>query len=94
MNSTETRQNVHSLVDQLPPAQLAIIKDLLSVMLNPVARANAPIDDEPLTDEDAQAIRRSEAWFEKNGGKGIPMEEVLADFGLSIKDFPLEKHGA
>jgi hypothetical protein len=94
MNSTETRQNVHSLVDQLPPAQLAIIEGLLSIMLNPVARPKAPIDDEPLTDEDAQAIRRSEAWFEKNGGKGIPMEEVLADFGLSIKDFPLEKHGA
>jgi hypothetical protein len=74
---------------QLPPAQLAIIEGLLSVMLNPIARTNAPIDDEPLTDEDAQAIRRSEAWFEKNGGKGIPMEEILADFGLS----PLEKHG-
>ena len=68
MNSTETLQHVHSLVDQLPPAQLAIIEGLLSVMLNPVARslANAPIDDEPLTEEDAQAIRRSEAWFAKS----------------------------
>jgi hypothetical protein len=96
MNNTETRQHVHSLVDQLPPAQLVIIEGLLSVMLNPVAHslANAPVDDEPLTDDEARAIRRSEAWFEKNGGKGTPMEEILADFGLSMKDFPLEKHGA
>jgi hypothetical protein len=40
-----------------------------------------PFDDEPVTDEEAQAIRRSEAWF-VTGGKGIPMEEVLADVGL------------
>jgi hypothetical protein len=49
-----------------------------------------PIDDEPVTDEEAQAICRSEAWF-ASGGKGIPMEEVLADVGLSLNDFPLRR---
>jgi len=27
----------------------------------------------------------------QHGGKGIPMEEVLADFGLTLDDFPLTK---
>jgi hypothetical protein len=48
-------------------------------------------DAELLTDDEAEAIRQSEAWFNKNGGEGIPMEEVLADFGWSMKDFPLEE---
>lgn len=59
-------------------------------MLDSVAHS---ADSERLTEDEEQAIRRSEAWFEENGGKGIPMEEVLADFGLSLKDFPLSKHG-
>ncbi len=93
MSSTDTRQHVHSLVDQLPPAQLAAVEGLLSVMVNPVAHAlrNAPVDDEPVTEEEAAALRRSEEWFRHN--KGIPMEEVMAEFGLSMKDFSLEKHG-
>jgi hypothetical protein len=47
-------------------------------MLDPVARAiaNAPIEDEPVTEEERQAVARSEAWFEERGGKGIPMQEV------------------
>jgi len=45
-----------------------------------------------VTEEEAAALRRSEEWFRHN--KGIPMEEVMAEFGLSMKDFPLEKHGA
>jgi fructose-1-phosphate kinase PfkB-like protein len=56
-------------------------------MFDPVTRAipNAPIDDEPVTEEERQAVARSEARFEERGGKGIPMEEVLADFGLTIE---------
>ncbi len=94
MSTTDTRQHVHSLVDQLPPAQLAAVEGLLSVMVDHVAHAlrNAPIDDEPVTEEEAAALRRSEEWFRHN--KGIPMDEVMAEFGLSMKDFPLEKHGA
>jgi len=39
MSTTDTRQHVHSLVDQLPPAQLAAVEGLLSVMVDPVAHA-------------------------------------------------------
>ena len=57
-------------------------------MLDPVARAiaNAPIDDEPVTEEEHQAVARSVAWFEERGGEGILMEEVLADFRLTMED--------
>jgi hypothetical protein len=93
MNSTETRQHVHALIDQLPPAQLAAVEGLLESMVNPVAHAlrDAPVDDEVVTDTEGEAIRRSEEWFRHN--KGIPMEEVMAEFGLSIKDFPVKKNG-
>jgi hypothetical protein len=43
-------------------------------------------------EEEREALARSEAWFEKRGGKGIPMEEVLADFGLTVED-SAEEHG-
>jgi hypothetical protein len=53
--------------------------------------SSAPVDDEPITDDDIRCVREGEAWFAKRGGKGIPMEEVLADFGLTLDDFPLGK---
>ena len=91
--ASEKRQ-AHELIDQLPPSQLSAVVGLLHAMLDPVARAiaTAPIDDEPVTEEERQAVARSEAWFEERAGKGIPMEEVLADFGLTKDDFA-EKHG-
>jgi hypothetical protein len=93
MNTTDTRQHVHDLVDQLPPAQLAAVEGLLAVMVDPAAYSirNTPLDDEPVTDEESATLRRSEEWFRHN--KGIPIEDVLADFGLSMKDFLLDKHG-
>ena len=46
---TIERQEVHSLVARLAPSQLAAVRSLLKVMLDPVSRAiaNAPADDEP-----------------------------------------------
>ena len=82
------RQQAHALLDMLPEEKLAAVVHLLQAISDPVARsiANAPIDDEPITEEERQAATRSEAWFEERGGKGIPMEEVLADFGLTTED--------
>lgn len=93
MSTTDTRQHVHSLIDQLPPAQLAALAGLLESMVNPgsAALAIAPAQDEEVTAEEAAAVRRSEEWFRQN--KGIPMEEVMAEFGLTLKDFPLDRHG-
>ena len=59
--------------------------------MSPIALARslalAPVDDEPLTPEDAAAIQAGVESLARNGG--VPMEEVLADFGLTLDD--LEK---
>jgi hypothetical protein len=62
------------------------------MMLDPVPRslAVAAMDDEPVTEEEREALAHSEAWFRGRGGIGIPME-VLADFGLTMDDFPLDQ---
>ena len=58
-------------------------------MLDPVARAlaNAPLDDEPITEEEEQAVAEAREWFKRNGGKGIPHAQVLAEPGLTEADF-------
>jgi len=82
------KQQVHDLIEQMTPEQLSAAASLLKSMLD------ANVDDEPVTEGDRQAILRSEAWFKEHGGRGIPMEEVLADFGLAMEDFPLKDHGS
>ena len=86
--SGNDKQQAHELIERLAPSQLSAVVGLLQAMLDPVARAiaNAPVDDEPVTEEERKAVARSEAWFKKRGGKGIPMEEVMAEFGLTPED--------
>jgi hypothetical protein len=83
----DTRHHVHALVDQLPPVQLAAVATLLRSMLDPLSMklALAPIDDEPFTEEDRQAVAEADEWSKHN--QPIPMEEVLADFGLTMADW-------
>ena len=94
MPTIDTKEHAHELIERLSPNQVAAVVGLLEAMLDPVslAIANAPVDDEPSTEEERQALARSEAWFQERGGKGIPMEDVLADFGLTLEDFA-EKRG-
>jgi len=82
------KQHAHELIDRLNPSQLPEAIGMLEGLLDPVARAiaNAPIDDEPETEEERQAVARSKAWFQQRGGQGISHEEVLADFGLTPDD--------
>jgi hypothetical protein len=87
MSAAEQKQHAHELVDRLDTGQLNAVIRLLEVMTDPVARslANAPIDDEPVTEEEARDITAARAAFER--GDGIPHEQVLAEFGLSLQDF-------
>jgi len=78
VSSLETK--AHELLGQLGPSKLAAVVHLLEVMVQD--------DDEPVTEEDRRRFHEGQAWFEQRGGKGIPMEDVLAEFGLKPEDFP------
>ena len=79
--SPDTRSHVHELIDHLPPVQLAAIETLLESM----------IDDEELTEEDRRALRASDEYF-RNGGEGIPFEQVVAELGFTMEQVRGERH--
>jgi hypothetical protein len=89
----DTRQHVHELIDQLPPAQLSALASLLEAILDPVSRAlaNAPIDDEPVTEQDRRRFQEGQRRFTEHGAKGVAMEDVLAEFDLKPEDFRRKK---
>jgi hypothetical protein len=95
----DTKEHAHELIDRMAPGQVAIVVGLLEIILDPLARtlANAPFDDEPVSEDEAREIAASRASLAR--GEGIPHEEVLAEFGLSTEDFvrmgrtPLDPHG-
>jgi hypothetical protein len=49
----------------------------------------AVVDEEPVTEEDVQRYREGKAAVNRPE-KWVPMEEVLADFGLTMDDSPLK----
>jgi hypothetical protein len=97
---TNPKEHAHELIERLAPSQISAVVHLLEVMTDPVARslANAPLDDEPVTEEEAREIATARASLDR--GEGIPHEKVLAEFGLTSEDFarlghtPLDPHGA
>jgi hypothetical protein len=70
----DTRAHVHQLIDHLPPGQLAALETLLESI----------VDDEELTEEDRRALRASDEYF-RNGGEGIPFEQVVAELGFTME---------
>jgi hypothetical protein len=94
MPVVEKKQHAHELIDQLASHQLSAVVGLLEAMLDPVSRklAAAPIDEEPETEEEHGAVEQSKEWLRRHGGKGIPHEEVLQDFGLTTEDFHRMAH--
>lgn len=79
------KEELYQLIEKLPESELAtarrFLEYLCTVSQDPVARAlqQAPIDDEPVTPEEAEAIR--EALREVERGETIPHEEVLRRLG-------------
>ncbi len=81
---SDTRQYAHQLIDRMPETQLSGLIQFLETIVDPVATAlrNAPIDDEPETDEEKAAVAEAKAWLQNNGGKGIPHAEAMRRLGL------------
>jgi len=74
------------MVDLLAPEQAHVLRALMEVMLDPVARAiaNASVDEEPLTRDDKIDLDQAREWLKHN--PGIPHEQVLAELGITAEE--------
>jgi hypothetical protein len=85
--ATNPKQQAHELINRMSTGQVSAVVGLLEAMLDPVsvALANAPIDDEPVSEEEVRDIAAARASFAR--GEVVSNEEVLAEFGLTTEDF-------
>ena len=79
------RQDLKELVDALPDRDLYAVKryiQFLNYLDDPVAMsmAEAPLDDEPLIDEEIAAM--AEGKDDVKAGRLISHEEIMRKFGL------------
>ena len=83
---SDTRQHAHELIDRMPETQLSALVGLLETIVDPVSVAlrDAPIDDEPVTEEEERDVRESREWFKHN--PGIPFEQVVAELGFTMEE--------
>jgi hypothetical protein len=79
---SQERGQAHALLDMLPPDKLSVVRSLLEVMVEPLARslALAEVEREEITSETETALDRSRASLAR--GAGIPHDEILREFGL------------
>jgi hypothetical protein len=91
--SANDKRQAHELIERLAPSQLSAVVGMLEALLDPVSRAiaNAPVDNEPETGAEREAVEESKAWFAGRGGEGIPQQEILAEFGLTPDDLKNRK---
>jgi len=78
-----SRETLHHLVDRIPDAELAAAQRYLEYLAsNPALRAalTAPPDDEPVSADDVEAIRR--ALDDVRAGRVSSHDDVLREFGL------------
>ena len=81
---TDIRAELHEEIDQLSDEEPVGLQEFLRTFPD-VATAvcrRAPIDPEPVTEVELLAMEEAEEWLAQNGGKGIPHEEVMREFGL------------
>jgi hypothetical protein len=97
-NHGRQKEHAYELIDRLPPTQLSAVVSVLEAMLDPLARslANAPMEDELISEEETHAVSASKAWLKNH--EPIPHQDVLAELGLTSEDFgrmgrtPLDPH--
>ncbi len=90
METVSNKQQAHELIERLPDSEIATaVRFLEFMLLDPAVRA--AVIAEPITEDERRRLRDGRAWFAERGSKGIPMEDVLADFDMKMDDFPLGK---
>ena len=85
--ATNPKQEAHELIERISVSQASAVVTLITSMLDPVDRAlaNAPYDDEPVSEEEARDIAEARASYAR--GEAVSHDEVLAEFGLTADDF-------
>jgi hypothetical protein len=78
----QERREAHALLDALPAEKLNAVRNLLVVMVEPLARtlALASVEEETLTPNTAASLDRARASLAR--GEGITHDEILREFGL------------
>ena len=76
MAANPLEAKAHELIGHLAPGKLAAVVHLLEVMIED--------EEDELTEEDRRALRASDEYF-RNGGQGIPFEQVVADLGFTME---------
>jgi hypothetical protein len=92
-----TKEHAHALIECMALVQVPVAVKILEKMLDPVslALANAPYEDEAVSEEEEQAVVRAKA----ETGPATSMEDVLAELGFTAEDLhrveqaPLEARG-
>jgi len=72
----QAKQHAHELIEQLGPAQVAAVLQLLEVMVDP--------GEDPLSEEDIRAITASREHFRQHPEAGVPFEEFAAECGVTM----------
>ena len=83
-----SKKELYDLIDQIPESETGEVKCLLEMLLKKAKKRkefkefldNCPIDDEPLTDEDLEAIKEAEADIA--AGRVYSFEDVKKELGL------------
>jgi hypothetical protein len=79
-----SREMLHELIDRIPDGEILAARRFLEYLAsNPAYRAAlaAPPDDEPVTSDDAEVIRK--AGEDVRAGRArFPNDEVVREFGV------------
>ncbi len=75
---------LHEEIDRMATRDLAGLKEFLSTYPDRLCAAmrNLPYDEEPVTEAEMEAMGEALEWLEQNGGRGIPHDQVMREFGL------------
>ena len=59
------KQQAHELIDSMAPGQIDAVISMLRIVADPLARslANAPYEDELISDEENRSAAASKAWL-------------------------------
>ena len=85
---TDMRSDLHDKIDRMTDQQVKGVKEFLSAFPSPLGATcrNAPEAQEPATELEVRLIAEAYEWRMRNGGRGIPDEEIEREFGpLSLE---------